>query len=133
MRLVRAAVRHPRLQLPTEAMKPATLKALKASIAHWERLDNNGPSKEEPIGCDSCALCKRFANVSPLRCTTKAGERCPVFAKTGSPGCKDSPYGNALYLTLPFGNTLTPGVTFDEWRAAARRELAFLRSLLPKP
>ena len=114
-------------------MKPATLKALNASIAHWERLAAKGPSKREPIGCDSCALCWRF---DPFHfdhpCERDDGERCPVFARSRHICCCETPYALVDNLTGPHGAMLAPGVTLAEWRAAARRELAFLKSLRPK-
>ena len=129
-------------------MKPATLKALNASIAHWERLAKNGPSKREPIGCDSCELCWRFdpfhfdhpcervwrpAAQRERGRSKVTGERCPVFARTGERGCSATPYDDVDALTGPLGAMRATGVTLAAWRAAARRELAFLRSLRPKP
>ena len=114
-------------------MKPATLKALNASIAHWERLAKNGPSEKEHADSISCALCRRFNPFHAKHpCQKALGERCPVFKRTGEPNCGETPFDTAAELT-DFKGLLVPGVTLAEWRAAARRELAFLRSLLPKP
>ena len=113
-------------------MKPATLKALNASIAHWERLVKNGPSQKEKIGPDSCALCGRFHPFHEPPCQRYDGEQCPVFANTGFTNCDGTPYLHVFHLTDGLIATLAHGVTLDRWRTEARRELAFLKSLLPK-
>ena len=104
-------------------MKPATLKALKASIVKWERIvTGEGFDK----GRDNCPLCKKFI--------AKDCEGCPVAKRTGRTNCNDTPYrdfvdaadrepaarGDAVY------HATSPAA-----RRVALKELRFLESLLP--
>ena len=95
-------------------MTPEALKALQASIAHWEQVVRD--PKNTKVGEDSCALCARYSN---LNCSG-----CPVHAKTGRLGCGGTPFGN-------FVCALRTGVTTSNLRTFAQDELDFLKSLLP--
>ena len=99
-------------------MNAPTLKALKLSIAHWLRLSTGKRRKEEGITADQCALCKLFFQQHD-RC-----KGCPVRKKTGRIGCSGSPYD----LVYANSNNLDS----PQFKAAAKLELEFLRSLLPK-
>ena len=87
-------------------MDAKTLKALKASIAHWEEVEE-GPWQQ--VGPKECALCDLFYG---SKC-----EGCPVAIKAQAPLCRNTPYG-------PFISNRTS--------KNARAELDFLRSLLPE-
>lgn len=101
-------------------MPAATLKALKASIAHWRRMaDGKAHGGEEPYG-EHCALCDMFLNEFN-RCTG-----CPVATRTGEIDCNNTPYWKARNAWDDYGRDS------KHFRAAARKELAFLKSLLPK-
>lgn len=96
-------------------MKENALRALKASIRHWERVLLG---KDVLIGPSTCALCKEFYSAD---C---AG--CPVKEKTGHQYCSGTPYYKASAAFCQFEpmsfKALVP----------VYRELMFLRSLLPK-
>lgn len=88
-------------------MTARTLKALRGSIRKWQKIVA-GTGKDQ--GPDNCPLCELFWN-------NKKCDGCPVAAKTGRGLCAGSPYVDYC----------------DELSTAnARRELAFLKSLLPK-
>lgn len=92
-------------------MKKVTLKALKASIKHWEEDDGH-------MEGGNCALCRRFVHVHNPKaghcCIKSTGEKCPVYAKTGKIECEGTPY-----RCLP---------TTRQRKA----EIKFLKSLLPE-
>ena len=103
-------------------MKKATLKALKQSIAHWERLRDGKQQVNENCEGNSCALCKRFASsIVPCTLGTKK-EKCPVYKKTGLPHCLKTPYRVARVAFYYSGFEL-----FE----AADKEVKFLKSLVP--
>ncbi len=99
-------------------MTACTIKALRASIAHWRRLASGRRKKGEEPDAGSCALCHEFNRLEGCH-------GCPIREKTGENYCKGSPYNEAA----------------DEWdktpdspqfRAAASRMLAFLEGLVPE-
>lgn len=99
-------------------MNQKTLKALKSSIAHWERLAS-GKRKdgEQPTG-QCCALCAQFFD---NHC-----RGCPVASKTKLTACVGTPYWKASrYWNLQ-------GPDSRQFKTAAKAELQFLKSLLPK-
>lgn len=99
-------------------MNKETLKALRESIAHWKRLATGKRREGEHIGTRDCALCNLFL--------AKQCVGCPVAKSTGTFGCVETPYGKAAAARAMHG--------FDspEFKSAARKELAFLQSLLPE-
>jgi len=106
-------------------MNATTLKALKLSIEHWERLATGKRKRGETADGKFCALCDLFYNehddCRALRC---AG--CPVSEITGHPLCETTPYYHARNIS--FDHELRS----DEFKNAAKLELDFLKSLLPK-
>lgn len=105
-------------------MNPLTLKALQASIAHWKRMIKQTTPNEEPFA-ENCPLCDRFG--CPV-CVLN-GEMCPVHKSTGWRDCQGSPWGYAADVFLAWKLGLG---TRAEWRVAAKAEVAFLESLVPK-
>jgi hypothetical protein len=105
--------------MTTHPMPARTLAALKASIQHWQRLSTGKRHPGEDIGGDNCALCHLFWFDRGCR-------GCPVSAKTGFSDCEGTPYGNTSRARHRHG------LDSPQFRAAAKLELAFLRSLLPK-
>ncbi len=101
-------------------MNARTLKALNGSIKKWEKIAaGTGLDK----GPENCPLCKLFWY------GTYDCEGCPVAARTGQGGCSGSPYDEWTDAT-EYGDASkadTPAL-----KAIARKELRFLRSLLPK-
>jgi hypothetical protein len=104
-------------------MPKKTLAALKRSIKNkWEGIVA-GTVKD--YATDNCDLCKLFFTLGQDRC-----KGCPVMEATGLPGCENTPYDewDKVCNEAPYGRT---GDT-PKRKAAARKELKFLRSLLPK-
>lgn len=99
-------------------MNAKTLKALKASIAHWTRLATGKKRPSEAPNRHGCALCLFFRDDGCVE--------CPVQKRVGQPMCLATPYSHALNA---FRNHGSESVQF---RRAASKELAFLKSLLPK-
>lgn len=100
-------------------MNAATLDALRASIAHWERLA--GGARNETIGPQGCALCRLFYYE---RC-----DGCPVREATRRTLCCASPYEMAEDCFFRRDNSAE---AWARWIAAAKAELDFLKNLLPK-
>ena len=103
-------------------MNAKTLKALKASIAHWKRFENGKQRQIEGTGSSSCALCHIY---NKFLYDEGCGE-CPVKLKTGRNYCQKSPWQNAERARRKYG------YGSPEFKAAAKKERLFLESLLPK-
>lgn len=98
-------------------MNAKTLKALKGSIAKWEAIV---AGTERDDGPDNCPLCQLF-NKHPFgEC-----DGCPVAESVGLSGCDGTPY--QAWDELGCDRAETPNAV-----AAARAELRFLKSLLPR-
>lgn len=103
-------------------MNKKTLRALKGSIRKWEEIV---AGKACDYGSDNCPLCQLFFY-------TDFCEGCPVKAKTGEQSCSGSPYDKWCCL-LPNEVSLSGGyIHTKQSLAAAKAELKFLKSLLPK-
>jgi hypothetical protein len=103
-------------------MNPETLTALKVSIQHWEELSNATSLDDANIGPSSCALCGLF-NTPLKKRLGKTCIGCPVYERTGLEGCRNSPYENINRSFL--------GEDFPNFLIHAKKELVFLKSLLP--
>ncbi len=112
-------------------MDKKILQALNKSIAKWERNATTYDLWEVTLGILECALCQLFWD--------RNCKGCPVLEKTGATCCDETPYEHCsvayrtwkytwLATTPESWNTLLVGAAF---RRAARKEVAFLRSLLP--
>lgn len=103
-------------------MTPNTLRALRASIKHWE--ENAAAETPEEVGATAreCALCAKFIYGG---CTD-----CPVFYETGNELCEGTPYIAAFDALEAWEATPTPEAE-AAFRIAARAEVDFLKSLLP--
>ena len=99
-------------------MNKTTLTALNGSIEHWKRLATGKRQPHEDLGADHCALCVLYMN--------NGCQGCPVARATGERYCRGTPY--------PRADALGDEFTLDsrQFKAAAKKELAFLKSLLPK-
>jgi hypothetical protein len=111
----------PRKQM--EPMLPSARRALRSSIAHWKRmLAGKERPGEEPNGwwCSLCALFDKGDDCSA----------CPVRQKIGHSGCWGSPYRSAhkAYYARGSGNPDAERA----WKTAAKCQVAFLESLLPR-
>lgn len=99
-------------------MNAKTLKALKGSIAHWERLSSGTAKSGEDVTSKSCPLCKLFLRENSC-------EGCPVAKATKKWYCVGSPWERVRAVELG------RGLRCDEFKEAAKKELQFLKSLLP--
>lgn len=97
---------------PRAAMSKRMLKALRGSIAKWEKIVAGTGSD---MGADNCPLCKTYAPPPQIHCGA-----CPVAAKTGRGECRGTPYSQFRRASSE-----------SERHEAAKAELAFLQSLLP--
>lgn len=109
-------------------MDAKTRVALEASIKKWEAIV---AGTGEDHGADDCALCSLFA----FRSEDADGEwrpclGCPVRERTGQPGCSGSPY-DAWGSTQTLEDGAVWRVHDDASRAAAQKQLDFLKSLRP--
>jgi len=98
-------------------MKPETLKALRESIAKWEKNSRIRNIENAKIGPDSCALCSLFYTYHRCR-------GCPVREETGFFQCEHTPNSDAE-------DAINDNCGVAEFRRHAKREVAFLKSLLP--
>jgi len=101
-------------------MDKKTLRALKASIRKWERNAKVKYPDKYLVDSDDCPLCGLFFD---LDC-----EGCPVMQRTGRRGCGDTPYIEASRARVDWEWDYGP---MEAAHDAARKEVAFLKSLLP--
>lgn len=110
----------------TKAMDAETLKALRGSIAKWESIVVGLAEDEGPQNCPLCLKFNAFVNPNvPRGC-----HGCPVRAKSGESGCKNTPYESYEDYMFDVGEG-----EIDEDAELAKRlaqdEVDFLKSLLP--
>jgi hypothetical protein len=98
-----------------------TLKALKESIKHWQENVKLAKEGEKIIrtGPGVCSLCIKF-NISGSRC-----EGCPIRKKTKKLYCGGTPYYEVIRHKFDSAEK-------QLLIKSCRKEVAFLRSLLPK-
>jgi hypothetical protein len=114
-------------------MDERTLKALRASIKHWEENAAATHWSEADVAGTSCALCDEFYDWPSDDYPCCGG--CPVAEKTGYAGCNGSPYYSASFAFYRWPHRHNEGqgeAAAKEFRRAAQAELDFLRSLLPE-
>lgn len=105
-------------------MTPEAEKALRESIAHWERLaSGNRMDGERPAG-SQCALCTLDSKLSGPE--DDDCDHCLVAEFIGVPQCAGTPYEAASDAWRKFG------VDSTKFRSAAQSEVDFLKSLLPE-
>lgn len=103
-------------------MDAKTLEALNASIAKWERNAVAETSNAYLISKYDCPLCALFYN--------DFCEGCPVFERTGETRCDATPYVQAVERRRKWIDTGDKRHVYAT-HTAARKEAAFLKSLLP--
>jgi hypothetical protein len=111
-----------------KTMPTKTLKALKASIRHWERMRKD-PSSEKPTA-DNCSLCMLFNSYKTegeLRCVG-----CPVSEFANAELCLNTPFQSAHDAYAYARELRDSKAPLAAWRKAAAAEIKFLKSLLPK-
>lgn len=87
------------------------------SIAHWIRMARGKARPDERPTGRHCALCRQYV----LQTSCKG---CPVHAHTRREMCHDTPFDAASDAYW------THGAHSRQFKQAARKELAFLKSLL---
>jgi len=104
-------------------MPPATLAALKASIAKWQE---HAKAKFAPrLGRYVCPLCQIYWN-------RETCDRCPVAERTGKKHCIDTPYQEAFLLANEWRLDPNSRDLESDFHIAAQAEVDFLTSLLPR-
>ena len=104
-------------------MDDKTLTALRQSIEKWERNAVAETPDDLAMGVEACPLCALFWRG---RCVG-----CPVMDATDDAFCDGSPYDAAESACEEWFQDPSNTGLRDAARAAARAEVAFLRSLLP--
>ncbi len=97
-----------------------TKQALKASIAHWNRLATGTTVEFETIYSDDCSLCEKFHKHVDQRAVC---DGCPVKNKTGYNECRRSPWVAAKNAKLKYG------MTSNEFARAAAKFRDWLKRL----
>lgn len=110
-------------------MNAKTLKALKASIAKWDRNAVAETPEDYRTGPADCALCRLFndQHVSLFRDLCRG---CPVMAATGERFCQGTPYRSAERAHNAWIDA-SSDMARHAAQACAAEEVAFLKSLLP--
>ncbi len=103
-------------------MNAKTLKALNGSIAKWEAIVTGTGVDAGPSNCPLCLAFRNFS-MGGVSCLG-----CPVRDTTGEDGCAGTPYEKWEDLA----ESGQRKANTPELKKAARAELAFLKSLLPK-
>lgn len=107
-------------------MNKETLQALKGSIKKWERIVKSTTAKDD--GVNNCSLCKLFYSF----CCAD----CPVNDKTNEVFCNNTPYQEwSNHQHEEHYNSTEANhryVGCKECLILAKKELNFLKSLLPK-
>lgn len=99
-------------------MKAEVEQALRASIRKWELNAQVETLSAATLGQDDCPLCQISKNErGNVDCLL-----CPVYQRTGQPGCQATPYTAASSAEMHSD--------LDEFHRAAQAEVEFLRSLL---
>ena len=104
-------------------MNPETLTALQKSIAKWERNAEAKKPRDARLGPFDCPLCAMYWHNDDC-------VGCPVMDRTGEEGRQGSPYEAAD--TAHDKRLELDEEAAETFRAAARAEVGFLRSLLPE-
>jgi hypothetical protein len=108
-------------------MNNATLQALKDSIEHWYDNLNATETHHASVAGASCPLCIKFARASE----NNSCDGCPV-AEAGHRGCLVTPYEAAYRAHKAWCREPNDRVAQLKFGQAARAEIEFLESLLPK-
>jgi hypothetical protein len=106
-------------------MKTKTLKALKESIKHWDRMATGKARLGEEPDSDHCALCSLF-NRDNMDEDKNVCRGCPIYESTGRCWCAGTGYSSAWVAWDVYG------IKSQEFRSKAAEFLKYLKSLLPK-
>lgn len=106
-------------------MDERTLTALQGSIKKWEEI---AAGTGEDHGCSNCPLCKEFT----LRSSEGSCAGCPVN-EAGYPDCERTPYSEFWRMGIQQASPRSRTANTPELVEIAKREVDFLKSLLPEP
>lgn len=113
-------------------MLDETRKAIEESIVKWKKKASEENPMNIKISTSECPLCQLFNNDY-----TEEGNEClscPIFEETGYDYCEATPCDKAtLHLhDWRFSQSKEEIETYkQEFREAAKKEIEFLKSLLP--
>lgn len=107
-------------------MNAETKKALEGSIKKWEKI-LSGKGTDE--GGDNCPLCVKFIN--HIFVWEDGCKGCPVKDRTRFRYCRGSPYAE-WQEHQNYQHQAVNMVRCDICKNLARKELEFLKSLMPK-
>ena len=109
-------------------MNKKTLKALKASIVKWEKNTKAETPDKYLIGYVDCPLCDLYWH--------NDCNGCPISQKTKKSYCSSTPYQKCNDHLDDWDHQFARGEDYAKAKrlaiAAARREIKFLKSLLPE-
>lgn len=103
-------------------MNAETLKALKGSIKKWEKIAEGTGADRGPKNCPLCLLLWYEYNC--------AG--CPVHEKTKEMNCEKTPYWEWEDHREAEHDGMTGKALCSECTRLAKKEVSFLKALLPK-
>ncbi|MDP5216722.1 hypothetical protein Q5Y75_05785 [Ruegeria sp. 2205SS24-7] len=109
-------------------MDKRTLEALKASIDKWEKNSRVRKAENAKVGSTHSPLCQIYN-----RAEEKYSERClgcPVAEFADRRWCEGTPYVDAEYELRDWRDGISSNG--KDFRADARAEVEFLKSLLPE-
>lgn len=109
-------------------MTPETLKALKESIAHWEKNAAAESPDQVSIDTQNPALCQKFLGSNIYTYCRK----CPVYRVTGCIHCRYTPLYAARIAYWVWRMWPNDAGRKARWQKAAQAEVDFLKSLLPE-
>ena len=117
-------------------MDAEVLEALKKSINAWRRKVDAAHPMRVDIGATNCPLCIHFGAQDYKEPNCRL---CPVMDKTGRPGCEKTPWFLAIKTLMRwrgkvrnFASEVEHAAAKEAWQEAARKEVDFLKSLLPE-
>lgn len=109
-------------------MKPEFAVALEKSIQHWVENSMAEDCDEPDDSPKACALCQlsfiEVAGTNKNHCWV-----CPIYKKTGSPSCINTPYEKAGDALVAWTKNPDSDDAMFDFRQAALEEVEFLKSL----
>ena len=114
-------------------MENKTLTALQESIKKWRKNLKVEKFFDFKIGANHCPLCELFVYGQPIENKCNG---CPIKEKTGNSSCYGTPYYEFLEnlhnaMWVPNEENENYAEKLKNLRRSIKREIAFLKSLLP--
>lgn len=120
-------------------MEKRNLEALRGSIDKWKQNTIANSPDDVKLGWKDCPLCVIYNNYDNQKSQTMDWYEtrcigCPVHAKTGAKGCRNTPYHDVEDVHTAWQDVhglAGEAAARENFRSAALDELLFLESLLP--